>query len=88
MTSIIDVFQPITHMISIFHHVWLIGFVGIGVWSAFNIESFIFAGILSVLLIILSSLAHGVISYVFAILLGFAMGNIVKFVGQRLLGFY
>jgi len=88
MTSIIDAFQPIISMLSVFHHVWFIVYIGVGVCAAFKLEGFIFAVILSILLVILGSFATGITTFIFAIVLGFVMGNIVKFMAQKVLEFY
>jgi len=88
MTSIIDAFQPIISMLSVFHHVWFIVYIRMGVYAAFRLEGFIFAIILSVLLVILGSFATGITTFIFAIVLGLVMGNIVKFMAQKILEFY
>ena len=88
MTSIIDAFQPIISMLSVFHHVWFVVYIEMSVYAAFKLEGFIFAVILSILLVILGNFATGITTFIFAIVLGFVIGNIVKFMAQKVLEFY
>ena len=80
-----EALQPLVTLISVFHHVWLIACVGIGVFAALKFEGLIFAVIFSVILMFFSGFSAGVSDYIVALIFGFIGCHIVKFVKNKVL---
>lgn len=85
--------QPVWDFINIFRAVFILGFVGMGVMSAFYlgslVRSLVTAGSIVFIAISLSSLMPGltmqVMPYLYALAIGFGIGGILKWAGQRTL---
>lgn len=91
MDTLNTALQPFWDLINIFRAVFILGFVGMGVASAFFlqdlIKSLVAAGFIFLIASSLSSLMPGlalqVTPYFWALGIGFAIGSIVKWVVRR-----